>query len=72
MDIDNPRKYWLARFWNNYYRYFLKDQGNFFIDYVTFCKYIHEIAPSTKIKQIHTIKGNYMLAVIDNLDSISE
>lgn len=64
MDIDNPRKYWLARLWNNYYRYFLKDQGNFFIDYEKFCKYIKEIAPNAEIKRIHTIKGYYMLAVI--------
>lgn len=65
MDIDNPRKYWLSRLWNNYYRYFLKDQGNFFIDYEKFCKYILNIAPEAKIKRIKTIKGYYMLAVLN-------
>ena len=65
MDIDNPRKYWLARWWNNYYRYFLKDQGNFFIEYERFCQYILDIAPNAKLKRIKTIKGWYMLAVIE-------
>jgi 2-polyprenyl-3-methyl-5-hydroxy-6-metoxy-1,4-benzoquinol methylase len=63
MDIDNPRKYWLARLWNNYYRYFLRDQGNFFIDYKKFKKYILMVFPKARVERIHTVKGYYMLAV---------
>ena len=65
MDIDNPRKYWLARLWNNYYRSFLKDQGNFFVDYNKFRKYITEVCPAASFKRVRTIKGWYMLAVLN-------
>jgi len=68
MDIENPRKTFLARLWNNYYVKILKDHGGFFIDFSQFKKimelYYHQ-ARHIQCSTIRTIKGVYMLAVID-------
>jgi len=70
MDIDDPRKFWLAKIWNTYYRKVLKDQGNFFIGYDNFKFHVMDGFKKNKIsfKRILTIKGFYMLAVIEEND----
>lgn len=67
MDIQNPRSGLLSRLWNMYYRMALKDQGSFFMDYQQFIQVIRVVFLTNKIefKRINTIKGTYMLAVID-------
>lgn len=53
--------------WNNYYVHILKDQGGLFMSFKQFQDLINLSYPkSTRtLKKIQTIKGPYMLAVID-------
>lgn len=66
MDIENPKLSRLARLWNAYYVFMLKDQGGFFIDYSQFCRVLQVVFADRhfETKKVKTIKGNYMLAVI--------
>lgn len=68
MDVEDPRQNFLARLWNNYYVKLLKDQGAFFITFQQFREIIKLFFSDTKkvlFEKIRTIKGVYMLAVID-------
>lgn len=67
MDIQNPKIGFLSRLWNLYYRIALKDQGSFFMDYNQFIQVIRVVFLTNKIefKRVNTIKGTYMLAIID-------
>ena len=67
MDIDDPTKDFLGKVWNTYYRKVLKDQGDMFIGYDSFKFHINEIFKRHKVefKRIRTIKGWYMLAIIN-------
>jgi len=66
MDVENPKLTPLARFWNAYYVFLLKDQGGFFIDYNQFKNTLATVYKPARIKtkRIKTIKGYYMLAEI--------
>lgn len=68
MDIEDPRKGILSLIWNTYYRLALRDQGRFFINFEQFIQIIRIVFLSSKIyfKKVNTIKGTYMLAIIDN------
>lgn len=68
MDIENPRKTFLARLWNNYYVKILKDQGKFFMNFSQFKEIMqlyYQQAKRVECSTIRTIKGIYILAVID-------
>ncbi|MBI2600349.1 methyltransferase domain-containing protein [Candidatus Daviesbacteria bacterium] len=68
MDIENPKLTLLANAWNYYYVNFLKDHGGLFLSFHQF-KSIMEIGfKNTKkiqVSKIKTVKGYYMMAVID-------
>lgn len=68
MDIENPKSQLRSYLWNLYYKIALKDQGKFFITFEQFIQAIRVIFLNAKIhfKKINTIKGTYMLAVIEN------
>ena len=68
MDIEDPKRRFRAYLWNAYYRIALKDQGQFFITFEQFIQAIRVVFLNAKIhfKRINTIKGTYMLAVIEN------
>lgn len=67
MDIENPRKTFLARLWNNYYVKILHDHGGFFMNFNQFKEIISLFYDGAQFNcsRIQTIKGRYMLAVID-------
>lgn len=69
IDPCDPRKTFLGRFWNNYYRWFLLDQGDRFLNMETFKRDIRDSFPDREIafKKIWTIKGPFMMAVIKNV-----
>ncbi len=67
IDIEDPRNSTiLAKIWNKYYVYFLRDQGGYFLNKEKFKKLLSRcfLASEFVIKDISTIKGNYLLAVI--------
>ena len=66
IDPCDPRKTFLGRFWNNYYRSFLLDQGDRFLDLEEFKKCIQKSFSDREIayKKIWTIKGPFMVATI--------
>lgn len=68
IDIDNPKKSnLLSKLWNNYYVYLLGDQGNSFLTFREFKKFINQnYHTKLKIGTICTIKGNYYYASIKN------
>lgn len=69
VDIDNPQKgNFLSKLWNFYYRFFLDDQGNDFLDFDNFKKTIKPILGNKKCDfgRINTIKGYYFYAYIYN------
>lgn len=67
MDIEDPKLSAKARLWNAYYVFMLKDQGGFFINYSQFKKALRIAyeGMSIKTKKISTIKGHYMLAIVN-------
>jgi len=67
MDVEDPKLTARARAWNAYYVFMLKDQGGFFISYDQFKQILDTVYKSMNVKtgKIKTIKGNYMLAVIE-------
>lgn len=68
IDIIDPKLNLLAKIWNKYYVLFLDDQGNYFINYEQFKQIFKLYFPEYKINfsKIWTIKGPYMMAVIDS------
>ena len=66
MDIENPKFSARARLWNAYYIFLLKDQGRFFISYDQFKSVLQVVYKNMDIrtKKIKTIKGYYMLAIV--------
>lgn len=68
IDIIDPKLNLLARLWNKYYVLFLDDQGDYFINYEQFKKIFKLYFADSKIEfsKIWTIKGSYMMAVINN------
>lgn len=68
LDIEDPKKNFLARAWNSYYRHFLKDQGGFFLDFEKFKKIIclYFGSKNCSFTRVQTIKGPYILAVAKN------
>jgi ubiquinone/menaquinone biosynthesis C-methylase UbiE/ADP-ribose pyrophosphatase YjhB (NUDIX family) len=68
IDIIDPKLNILARMWNKYYILFLDDQGDYFIDYEQFKKILKLYFSDSKIEfsKIWTIKGPYMMAVVEN------
>ncbi len=69
VEIANPLKSLLRSYtWNFYYRKFLKDNGNNFLDYSRFKSFLQIFnEPHIKISigSIKTIKGNYLIACIE-------
>lgn len=68
MDIENPTKSFLPRIWNDYYVKVLKDQGGLFMSFDQFKEVIELCFKGSKkidSRIVPTIKGNYMLAIID-------
>ncbi len=67
VDIENPRKTFLARIWNNYYVKILHDHGGFFMNFNQFNDIIQLFYREADItcSTIRTVKGRYMLAIID-------
>ena len=68
MDIENPNNNLLAKMWNLYYKLFTKDHGDLFVSYHQFKEILKISFPNASnifSKKIFTIKGNYMLGVID-------
>lgn len=68
IDIIDPKLNLLARLWNKYYIWMLDDQGDYFINYEQFNKIFNLYFPDRKIKfsKIWTVKGPYMMAVINS------
>ncbi len=68
IDIIDPKLNLLAKLWNKYYVWMLDDQGDYFINFEQFKKVFKLYYPSSKIdfSKIWTIKGPYMMAVVDN------
>ncbi|OGE23226.1 hypothetical protein A2688_00675 [Candidatus Daviesbacteria bacterium RIFCSPHIGHO2_01_FULL_38_8] len=67
LDIEDPKRSLLASLWNNYYVHILKDQGGLFMSFDQFQDLINLFYSDSKktLKKIRTIKGSYMLAIID-------
>lgn len=68
VDIDNPRHSGiLSKIWNNYYRYFLGDCGNYFLSFEKFRKIIKDEAKGLdhKVGLIKTVKGKYFFASLN-------
>lgn len=68
MDIEDPSKSFIAKAWNFYYRYALNDHGGLFISYNQFKEILNisfAKASNVETRKIKTIKGTYMLGVID-------
>lgn len=67
VDIENPKQStFLSWLWNKYYVYFLKDQGGNFMNKQKLANLLNIIFSEEEflIKDIPTIKGNYLLVVI--------
>ena len=67
MDVEDPKLTARARAWNAYYVFMLKDQGGFFINYDQFKQVLQTVykGMSIRTRKVSTIKGNYMLAVVE-------
>lgn len=68
VDIENPKNNIIAKIWNKYYITILKDHGGLFISFSQFKDIINLFfAQEAKIqfKRVATIKGYYMISVID-------
>lgn len=71
IDVDDPQNSSvLSKIWNIYYRYFLGDQGDSFLNFLNFKKIIEEKIKNIKYKTeiIKTIKGSYFFASIIKQD----
>jgi ubiquinone/menaquinone biosynthesis C-methylase UbiE len=68
IDIIDPKLNLLAKLWNKYYVWMLDDQGDYFINFEQFKQVFKLYYPDSKIEfnKIWTIKGPYMMAVIEN------
>ncbi|MDE1849091.1 MAG: class I SAM-dependent methyltransferase [Nanoarchaeota archaeon] len=69
IDPEKPETTILGKIWNAYYRRFLLDQGEEFIDFETFKKSITQHFPGAQVsmRKIRTIKGNFMAAFINKI-----
>lgn len=69
IDPEKPETTIFGKIWNAYYRRFLLDQGEEFIDFETFERLVIQYFPNAKIsiKKIRTIKGNFMAAFINKI-----
>ncbi len=69
IDPEKPETTIFGRFWNAYYRNFLLDQGEQFLDFESFKSQVTEYFPGARIsiKKIGTIKGNFMAAFISRI-----
>ncbi len=69
IDPEKPETTILGKIWNIYYRKFLLDQGEKFLDFETFKKSVTQHFPNAQIsmKKIRTIKGNFMVAFINKI-----
>jgi hypothetical protein len=67
MDVQNPSDNLLAKIWNIYYRFLLGDQGENFLTYMEFSSHLKHVYSDRRVKlrKVNTIKGPYMMAVID-------
>ncbi len=67
MDIVDPKLSLLARIWNKYYVWILRDQGELFINYEQFKQIMNLYFSDQKVKfmKIWTVKGPYMMATIN-------
>lgn len=70
VDIEDIETSLLARIWNAYYRIFLNDQGQHFLSYKKLKKILKRSFEKNEysLTRIRTIRGNYLLAHIKNLD----
>jgi SAM-dependent methyltransferase len=69
IDIEDPkRSNFLSKLFNKYYNYLLGENQDLFLNYDEFRELIKKVFYDKKIKFeiINTIKGKYMMAVIDN------
>jgi ubiquinone/menaquinone biosynthesis C-methylase UbiE len=67
IDVDDPNySDLISRVWNNYYRYILQDQGNYFLTFNKFKKILSDNFSNKKIitGKINTIKGVYYFGSI--------
>ncbi len=57
----------MAKIWNKYYVYFLKDQGGYFLNKNKLINLLKQqfLESEFAIENIKTIKGNYLLVVIN-------
>ena len=70
VDIEDPmRSTFLAKLWNKYYVYFLKDQGGYFLNRKKMRKLLSKcfLKEEFSIKSIVTVKGNYFISIINPL-----
>jgi len=67
IDIENPNLTFRAWIWNRYYKYFLNDQGQYFLDRKKMKSLLGACFPKEQItiNVISTIKGNYLMAIIN-------
>ncbi len=65
IEIEDPRKHWLAHAWNRYYRWVLGDDGENFLDFSAFRRIVTAVAPSAEFGSLFVLKGNYMFASIE-------
>lgn len=69
VDVENPLKStWRARIWNAYYVRFLGDRGRYFLNKSEFERVISLVFRDASIsfEEVQTIKGVYMIAVVEN------
>ena len=68
VDVQDPQKSgYISKVWNSYYRNFLGDVGEDFLSKEDFSELLKEVfhKEDSKVKTIDTIKGRYLMGVID-------
>lgn len=69
VDIEDPTSStFLAKIWNKYYVYFLKDQGGYFLKQEKLANLLNQVFLKNEyaIEKIKTIKGNYLLVIVES------
>jgi len=65
VDVEDPRRRVSAAFFNWYYRKIQRDQGHFFYSQDQFQKLIGLVYGPFKFETVRTLRGAYMMAIVD-------
>lgn len=65
VDVEQPRRTRYAKLFNWYYTHVLQDEGHRFLDWGQFKRLVQLYYGQAAFQLVRTIKGRYMLAVID-------